>query len=126
MLRIRICFVANSRKQKENGMRVRAQELITDNRGGLLVGTVQARWPARSQEHGTEVFCRLKSWHALCWSGERASACKYQRIYGGHLAEVVGGQTRPWHHSTPVVYHSQRVNHCSWSRSLRGQATPLE
>ncbi len=25
-----------------------------------------------------------------------------------------------------VVYRSQRVNHCSWSRSLRGQATPLE
>jgi len=56
-------------------------QMRTDNRGGLLVGTVQARWPARSQEHGTEVFCRLKSWHALCWSGERASACKYQRIY---------------------------------------------
>ncbi len=48
MLRIRICLVVNSRKQKENGMRVRAQELITDNRGGLLAGTVQARWPAHS------------------------------------------------------------------------------
>jgi hypothetical protein len=34
MLRIRICFVVNIGRQKENG--VRAQELITDNRGGLL------------------------------------------------------------------------------------------
>jgi hypothetical protein len=34
MLRIRICFVANIGRQKENV--VRAQELITDNRGGLL------------------------------------------------------------------------------------------
>ena len=30
---------------------------------GMLVGTVQARWPALSQSHGIEVFCRLKSWH---------------------------------------------------------------
>src|SRR5712672_3454942 len=34
MLRISICFVVNIGRQKEN--RVRAQELITDNRGGLL------------------------------------------------------------------------------------------
>ncbi len=57
------------------------------------------------------------------------STCRFlvpSRIYALVYPGVVVGQTRPWHHLMLVVYHSQRVNHCSWSRSLRGQATPLE
>ena len=32
------------------------QAVKADNRGGLLVGMVQARWPAHLQQRGTEVF----------------------------------------------------------------------
>jgi len=104
---------------------MRAQELITDNHGGLLAGTVQARWPARSQEHGTEVFCRLKRC-LLCWCRIKAETWSTNVSTEAIWAEVVVGQTRPWHHLMPVVSRSQRVNHCSWSRSLRRQATPLQ
>ena len=90
---------------------MRAQELITDNHGGLLAGTVQARWPARSQEHGTEVFCRLKRC-LLCWRRIKAETCNSNVSTETLWVEVVGGQTRPWHHPMLVVSRSQRVNRC--------------
>lgn len=51
---------------------------------GALVGTVQARWPAPPQAHGTEVF-RLFTHCLLCWRrapGKRLVAPTYLRNQG--------------------------------------------
>src|SRR6266550_2212251 len=66
---------------------------------------------------------------SICTRSLLMNMCRFlvpSRIYARVSLGVVVGQTRPWHHSMLVVSHCQRVNHCSWSRSLRRQATPLE